>query len=164
VRRPPPPRPGFSARAPQSLGTRVRGGEAPAPIGRLDPELSAAPSGPGVAAKRNHAPDHLEHAERPCAGQEPVDTRQNGGPRCSSQYITIMNVRAATPYAVTQFMSVHCRRHLPGASMPPADERVRPQSRIRILALVAARASLPTSRLEKVLPVKQAWALSLEGS
>jgi hypothetical protein len=41
---------------------------------------------------------------------------------------------------------------------------VRPQSRIRILALVAARPSLPTSRLEKVLPVKQAWALSLEGS
>jgi hypothetical protein len=79
VRRPPaaaPRRPGFSARAPQSLGTRVRGGEAPAPIGKLDPELSAAPSGPGVAAKRNHAPDHLEHAERPCAGQEPVDTRQ----------------------------------------------------------------------------------------
>jgi hypothetical protein len=28
--------------------------------------------------------------------------RMNTGPRCSSQYITIMKVRAVTPYTVTQ--------------------------------------------------------------
>jgi hypothetical protein len=27
--------------------------------------------------------------------------KMNSGPRCSSQYMTIMNVRAATPYTVT---------------------------------------------------------------
>ena len=30
--------------------------------------------------------------------------RTNTGPRCSSQYMNIMSVRAATPYRVTQLM------------------------------------------------------------
>ena len=39
--------------------------------------------------------DNKHHSAKP---------KMNTGPRCSSQYMAIMNVRAATPYMVTQLM------------------------------------------------------------
>jgi hypothetical protein len=75
-----------------------------------------------ATGNRDAGPDKLDDAERPCAGEKPVEARQHAAGRerqhksraasRSSAYIAIMNATAQTQSMVTAIRRSRCLRVL----------------------------------------------------